>query len=238
MNKKEAFLCAIVAKAAYANSCDSKDFTITGRFYNQATDTQGLLGVAFNNTFVVAFRGSEETGIADWMTDAKFLQTKLPFGPKSDDNLKVHQGFIEAYNSVRVSVLQMVQQSPHQRVITTGHSLGGALATLCALDVAENISAKTTACYTFGSPRVGNPNFAVFYNKLVPQTFRIVNGADLIPELPPGAYEHVGQFHQVGQLPPKDERWSAMVSNFISNTKSKVEDHLPHNYVKMLQSLL
>ena len=46
----------------------------------------------------------------------------------------------------------------------TGHSLGGALATLAAYDFATAAQAcgKTLnlACYTFGCPRVGNHAFA------------------------------------------------------------------------------
>lgn len=55
----------------------------------------------------------------------------------------VHSGFLTAYDSVKVKVLRLVDQltadaSAQQPwdVFITGHSLGGALATLCAYDLA------------------------------------------------------------------------------------------------------
>merc|ERR1711879_618427 len=39
--------------------------------------------------------------------------------------------------------------------------------------------------YNYGLPRVGNQNFANYYSSLVPNTFRVVNGHDIVPHLPP-----------------------------------------------------
>jgi triacylglycerol lipase len=51
-----------------------------------------------------------------------------------------------------------------ERVVVCGHSLGGALATLCASDLAGYLGAKcAVSSYTFGSPRVGNAVFASEY---------------------------------------------------------------------------
>jgi predicted lipase len=44
-------------------------------------------------------------------------------------------------------------------VFCTGHSLGGALATLCALEMRQRLGLRVEL-YTFGSPRVGSPQFA------------------------------------------------------------------------------
>jgi len=55
----------------------------------------------------------------------------------------VHSGFLSAYDSVRTKVFRIVEQvtasrSPEEPwvVFMTGHSLGGALATLAAYDLA------------------------------------------------------------------------------------------------------
>lgn len=65
------------------------------------------------------------------------------------------------------------------QVFLTGHSLGGALANLAAYDVAkalESCSKMTRViCYTFGAPRTGNHAFADDYNRVVPDTWCIIN---------------------------------------------------------------
>lgn len=60
-------------------------------------------------------------------------------------------------------------------VICVGHSLGGALATICALEIAHRFkTAISLQTYTFGCPRVGDRRFANEYDRRVPFTFRFV----------------------------------------------------------------
>ena len=74
-----------------------------------------------------------------------------------------------------------------------GHSLGGALATLLALDIGANTKfGRDLRAYTYASPRTGDPSFVDTYNQVVPHTIRIANRLDLVPKLPlPPVYEHV-----------------------------------------------
>ena len=86
-------------------------------------------------------------------------------------------------------------------VCSTGHSLGGSLSTLFAVDVAVRIPELQVIMYNFGAPKVGDDEFVRRYNDLVPNSFRVVNDADVIVRLPrnkgvgsiPGAtnYYHV-----------------------------------------------
>ena len=231
MNKNEAILCAEIAQSAYGGECRAKDFRLTARFENKGTDTQGIFGEAYGNTLVIAFRGSEETGIWDWITDLKFVQQVYPYGEKKDSQIRVHYGFISAYKSVREAVLKYAEDSPHQRVICTGHSLGGALATLCALDVQYNLPDKEVSCYSYGSPKVGNAAFQKSYDKRVPNTYRFVNSADAVPNLPPGRYEHVGILQRIGQT-------VSNLDDLVDMVMDKVEDHFPHIYVASLRDWL
>ena len=85
------------------------------------------------------------------------------------------------------------------KIIVGGHSLGGALATLCAIDLQYNHPELNIQCVTLGSPRVGNWWFYKSYNKRVPNTVRIVHGNDIVARLPPAwlFYKHVGKrLHQ------------------------------------------
>jgi len=72
-----------------------------------------------------------------------------------------------------------------------GHSLGGAIAILAARDISDIFGTNTqVGVNTFGSPRIGNQNFANYINKKV-NGVRYVHYADLIPHLPPlGFYLH------------------------------------------------
>ena len=86
---------------------------------------------------------------------------------------------------------------PTLSVKVTGHSLGGALAALCALDIAYNFESKfkSISMYSLASPRVADAladkndrgNAATFvshYQQYVPDSYRIVNTVDPVPTLP------------------------------------------------------
>lgn len=124
--------------------------------------------------------------------------------------VQVHSGFLSAYDSVRNRIISLLKLSigyisedgletiPKWQVYVTGHSLGGALATLLALELASSRMAKCGALsvtmYNFGSPRVGNRRFAEVYNKKVKDSWRIVNHRDIIPTVPRlMGYCHVAQ---------------------------------------------
>nr|KAJ0204325.1 hypothetical protein LSAT_V11C500278320 [Lactuca sativa] len=61
------------------------------------------------------------------------------------------------------------------KIMVTGHSMGGAMAAFCGLDL---------AVMTFGQPRIGNAAFASYYSEVVPNTFRVTHEHDLVPHLP------------------------------------------------------
>jgi pimeloyl-ACP methyl ester carboxylesterase len=94
-------------------------------------------------------------------------------------------------------------------VTICGHSLGGALATLLALDVAANTVFSQPAVYSYGSPRTGDSLFASTYDQVVKDSYRIANRLDIIPALPPPVdYEHVLNPYELNPIrlappPPK-----------------------------------
>lgn len=164
---------------------------------------------------VIAIRGTE--GIYEWIHDAEFLLVKCPFLAGAG---MTEDGFTAMYNSLRVSptpgsttvtnalaTLQFPQ--PITKLTIAGHSLGGALATLQALDIAANTQYKTPTNYTYASPRTGDPDFASTYNQVIKDSYRIANRIDLVPKLPfPPIYEHVQTPFELNPirllpLPPK-----------------------------------
>ena len=138
---------------------------------------------AHRNMTIVAFRGTETIGNA--LTDVKTALIRHGIFPGL-----VHLGFAHAadivYPSVRVLVTAMGRERP---ILITGHSLGGAMATL----VAHRLSAEgfhVRAVYTYGSPRPGDRNFRDAYRL---HNYRFVNDNDLVPHLPlRWCYRHVG----------------------------------------------
>ena len=88
-------------------------------------------------------------------------------------------------------------------ICTTGHSLGGALCTLFAAEVAVRFPETEVLNYNFGAPKVGNEEFVRRFNRLVPKTFRVVNDADVIVRLPRnkgvGAVPGAGNYYHVGR---------------------------------------
>jgi hypothetical protein len=85
------------------------------------------------------------------------------------------------------------QTDEHATLRLAGHSLGGALATLLALDTVANGVFPRPVVYTFASPAVGDKLFAGRYDAAVPDSWRIANRNDIIPHLPPlwAGYVHV-----------------------------------------------
>ena len=185
---------------------------------HRGTDTQAAVWRSRRGcTVAVAFRGTEPGSARDVATDVRFTNAHVPathfaFADGAAEPLsqaRVHAGFAAAYASVRRHVraaveaaLQGREAGPATTLLITGHSLGGALATLCAADVAESWAAAGLPAsrrpllllHTFGSPRVGDARFAARFAQLVPHALRIVAGKDLVPSLPPAAlgFAHAG----------------------------------------------
>ena len=166
---------------------------------------------------VIAIRGTE--GVHEWIHDAQFLPTRCPFNPGIGHT---EDGFTCMYKSMKVGtddaalpVAEALPKLPFKRPVTSlticGHSLGGALATLLALDVAVNTVNPNfnfpPTVYTYASPRAGDDSFVALYNHVVPNTFRIANRVDLVPKLPlPPLYDHVlglVDLSSVTLVPPK-----------------------------------
>jgi hypothetical protein len=168
---------------------------------NQIVSFGFILQVA-NNDLVIAIRGTE--GIWEWIHDCEFLTVKCPFlaGAGSTDD-----GFTAIYNYLHLANTSTritdaltgipFNQSTNSLTIC-GHSLGGALATMLALDVAANTNFKNPIVYTYASPRTGGPLFVSTYNQVVPNTFRVANRVDLVPKLPvPPLYDHVLEPYEI-----------------------------------------
>ena len=185
-------------------------------------ETQGFIckrNVANEPPYLVlAFRGTEKK-ISDWLTDARCK-------PTVEGSARVHTGFLEAFclktndegktaEDVVKDILDCLQAKDGEGrtlpLFITGHSLGGALALLATRLVAPDING---ACYTFGAPRIANYEY---FRSLKTPVYRVVNSADVVPRVPPGAAMIV----LVGMV--RLLAWLTTLAPLISGALGKVE---------------
>lgn len=174
---------------------------------------------------VVAFRGTDSHSYYNWVENMRTWRTDLsPEYLGMPRNAMVHGGFFYSYNSsylggnITESVLNIIQRrqrnprgggggsggswndvddgsAPMPTVFVAGHSLGGALATLCAMDLKLRLKINDVRLVTFGSPRVGNNVFAHWFDEYIAPHWRFTHNRDVVPSVPPGymGFSHVAQ---------------------------------------------
>ncbi len=154
----------------------------------------------YENSLKIAFRGTDTA--EDRIRDLRFWKKKIPYGNYSS-KIRVHSGFIDAYKSKRVREEIHEQITDNIRHIeVSGHSLGAAMAVLCAIDINYNFPHVDLEAVLFGCPRVGNRAFARSYNNRVFKTFRVENNNDVVTKIPPAVfgYHHVGIPIHIGAI--------------------------------------
>ena len=108
-----------------------------------------------------------------------FPQTDVKFG---NAWAKVHSGFWSGYLSIRGRLLDTLKDDPPgTQVCVGGHSMGGSISQLCALDLAAN-EGRVVVMYALASTRVGDGSFAAALNAAVPTGYNIKNTEDAIPD--------------------------------------------------------
>lgn len=159
-------------------------FTLKGVLFAAETDTQGFVAVkpatdTETGMAVIAFRGTQQ--IRDWITNLDAASEDVTSrAPGSSAVLgRVHKGFNRAFKSVEPQLHDLLKDDGDLPLYIAGHSLGGALATLATWYLPGR---KLAACYTFGAPRVGDTGLMNRYRTPI---YRIVNGADPVPFVPP-----------------------------------------------------
>ncbi len=204
-------------------------------------------------------------GVTDFVTEGVETTAAYTIGINKivgeNVNYGVHGGFLSIYNSLRVALHRIYRREMLKQlspVQITGHSMGGALATFAAFDLQDNSVPRVRAYYralqpseglvawdrkmemstvTFGSPRVGDANFMKLFNKMVPDSFRVVVDGDIVTTVPRTSmgFKHVGTQVLIDQGagniivdPSFVERWLRMRKT--SDLSTKENAHLVNSY--------
>ncbi|QRG65135.1 lipase family protein [Brevibacillus choshinensis] len=146
---------------------------------------------------VIAFRGYAAYP-ADLLAAYDILQVPYSFVSSGG---KTSRGFTCLYRSTRNELIRKVSKlSANKHLFITGHNYGGALAVLAALDIAVNTKFHEPFVYTYGSPRIGDPEFSQRFNQVINNSMRIVNIHDPYPTFPdreyPPPFTEQGVFYQ------------------------------------------
>jgi hypothetical protein len=155
----------------------------------------------------VVFAGTDPLVLANWVSDFDF---PIEGG--------VHKGFAQAFEIAWPTVkAALTGGEAAARVWFVGHSLGAALAALCAKRANDELRTRAEAVYTFGMPRVGDATFAAAYEEVLgDRTFRLVHGDDVVASVPPAAlnFRHVGRLLQCARF----DQFRGMPASTVSDT--------------------
>eukprot|EP00198_Chlamydomonas_reinhardtii_P009629 XP_001698966.1 predicted protein [Chlamydomonas reinhardtii] len=82
------------------------------------------------------------------------------------------------------AVSELVAAHPGSRLVGIGHSMGGALAQLAAIESKLAHNGTHTTVYTFGAPRVGNLAYQQLFNSFIDVSWRFTHNRDVVPSVP------------------------------------------------------
>lgn len=210
MKRDKLVLVANLAKQAY-NDIPDEGWNLIS---HEETDGQAMVSFPEDGPYdvIVSFRGTSSS--KDILVDLNVFTRTPRFAEDVDKRIRVHHGFADQYDGLRERVMECMKE--RKRILVLGHSLGGALATICALDCALHTTSDVD-CVSFGSPRTGNKTFAKYFKKNVETSVRCVHNRDIVTCLPlPLRFRHV-----TGAMNLRT-RWFS----------SPVDDHMIDRYIE------
>ncbi|KAF9464158.1 alpha/beta-hydrolase [Collybia nuda] len=156
------------------------------------------------NTIIVAHQGTDPLELQSVLTDLNVIRGPLDstLFPGIPEAVSVHTGFRDQHaqtaNLIFTEVQRLLNEKNSNKVTTIGHSLGGALAMLSALSMRLQLPGEVLVSSTvYGTPRVGDLDFATFFDSQITDVRRINNDNDLVPIIP-GRF--LGFVHPKGEI--------------------------------------
>lgn len=187
------------------------------------------------NWVSIGFRGTEPTSWQNIKTDFAASLTKTEY---LCDSCEVHKGFLVLDKAMMAKVdsalLEVLEKKKDAKIIITGHSLGGAVATVYVAHMVQRWK-KTylgrIKLVTFGSPRVGNMPFKLHIDLMCgpDNIYRVIYGSDPITFVPLKAmgYHHVGRvkYHFTTPTRGTKETEDVDVDSYNPWTLTYINDH-------------
>ena len=205
-------------------------------------ERDGSQAYRFRNQYdcVIACRGTEPNEWNDIQADARASSVL------SETVGRVHRGFKREVDDLW-PMLETALMCNRQPLWFCGHSLGGAMATICAgRCLLSHIDSNPERLFTFGSPRVGNPRY-IQYTKL--DHLRYVNNNDIVTRVPPAwfGYRHcgheiyldrLGQIRKSGFAGKARDRWIGFWRGLLQGRIDPFSDHSIHQYINAIDQTL
>lgn len=210
-----------MARSAIASGWQVKVFGAGEPTFAVLLKSRDAAILAFRGTRVSGFERLDIVFTRPWV-DYEDLKTDagVALAPHPAEG-KVHGGILSSFQRFwerhGTDVIHAVGDLP---LYITGHSLGGALATLAA---ASGELSSVVGLYSFGSPRVGDATFRTLIAAQELSVHRFVHGNDLITTLAPEGwfgYTHVGSARHI-------KRDGSAIDEVETNLASVLVDGLP-----------
>jgi len=148
----------------------------------------GFTAVTYSDkAIIITFRGSTNLEVLEEVLDEVF-KNRTPFPGGGSVSAYFYQAFLDIWNGgVKDDFLTLKNANPDFELWITGHSLGAAMASLCAGYIAYTgyFPVDKIKLVTYGQPRVGDGTYAGYIDNTLPYTYRVVHKADIVPHLPP-----------------------------------------------------
>ncbi|EKX67846.1 lipase family protein [Streptomyces ipomoeae] len=210
------------------NRCYASELSVDSMYLDS---TAYLIQSSDGKVVILCYRGSELFDLVDWLSDFDVEPEIYTFrfhGTAVDAG--VHSGFLRSaratYDDAVGALKQALRGEPvvegdhgweevdrgrpgrMEALYLTGHSLGGAVATLMAVMLKQDpdpevreIASMLRAVYTFGQPMIGSPEFVEQCRQMDEFFFdhnviRYIHRRDVVPRVPPretGRFQHLGQ---------------------------------------------
>lgn len=203
-------------------------------------DQDGSQAYRFRNQHdvVLACRGTEITEWNDIKADANAMMSVI----EAVGN--VHSGFNREVDDLW-PLLEEMLRGVQQPIWFCGHSLGGAMATICAYRCKKSaIACDPHELHTFGSPRVGCKKY-VRHAQVT--HYRWVHNNDIVTRVPPAwmGYRHSGnevyldrkgRIRKLTGLWRSRDRWRGLVRGLFRWKLDFLADHSVGQYAKHIST--